>query len=113
TYGTGCFLLLNTGSEPLPSANRLLTTIAYRLNGVCTYAQEGSIFMAGATMQWLRDGLKLFTDAAESEQMAREVGSDTSVMFVPAFTGLGAPYWDSEARGAIFGLTRDTGIGEI
>ncbi len=113
TYGTGCFLLLNTGSRALQSEHRLLTTIAYRLEGKVSYALEGSIFMAGATMQWLRDGLQLFKDAAESEQMARAASDQLSVMFVPAFTGLGAPYWDADARGAIFGLTRDTGIKEI
>lgn len=113
TYGTGCFLLLNTGDTALKSQNRLLTTIAYRLNGKVTYALEGSIFMAGATMQWLRDGLKLFKDASETEQLANESDADMHVMFVPAFTGLGAPYWDADARGAIFGLTRDTGIKEL
>ncbi len=113
TYGTGCFMLLNTGTEAPHSENRLLTTIAYRLDGVSTYALEGSIFMAGATMQWLRDGLKLFKDAAESEALARQASDELSLMFVPAFTGLGAPYWDPDARGAIFGLTRDTGISEM
>ncbi|MDP1930991.1 MAG: glycerol kinase GlpK [Gammaproteobacteria bacterium] len=113
TYGTGCFLLLNTGDKALKSENRLLSTIAYRLNGKATYALEGSIFMAGATMQWLRDGLKLFKDAAETEKLAEQTGSDMNVLFVPAFTGLGAPYWDADARGAIFGLTRDTGIKEL
>ncbi len=113
TYGTGCFLLLNTGKQIIKSEHRLLTTVAYRLNGETTYALEGSIFMAGATMQWLRDGLRLFKDAAESEQLALATSSELSVMFVPAFTGLGAPYWDADARGAIFGLTRDTGIKEV
>ncbi|MDX1492183.1 MAG: glycerol kinase GlpK [Pseudohongiellaceae bacterium] len=113
TYGTGCFLLLNTGDKPLKSHNRLLTTIAYRINGKTTYALEGSIFMAGATMQWLRDGLKLFKDASETEKLAKESSADMHVMFVPAFTGLGAPYWDADARGAIYGLTRDTGIKEL
>lgn len=113
TYGTGCFLLLNTGDKPLVSQNRLLTTVAYRLNGKVSYALEGSIFMAGATMQWLRDGLKLFQDASETEQLAKDSDADMHVMFVPAFTGLGAPYWDADARGAIFGLTRDTGIKEL
>lgn len=113
TYGTGCFLLLNTGDKALQSENRLLTTIAYRLNGKVTYALEGSIFMAGATMQWLRDGLRLFKDAAETELLARQTDSNMHVIFVPAFTGLGAPYWDADARGAIFGLTRDTGIKEL
>jgi len=113
TYGTGCFLLLNTGDKALKSDNRLLGTVAYRLGGKVTYALEGSIFMAGATMQWLRDGLKLFHDAAESEALALQSDENTPVMFVPAFTGLGAPYWDADARGAIFGLTRDTGIKEL
>jgi glycerol kinase len=113
TYGTGCFLLLNTGKTALTSENRLLSTVAYRLKGETTYALEGSIFMAGATMQWLRDGLRLFNDATETEQMARQTDSNMRVMFVPAFTGLGAPYWDADARGAIFGLTRDTGIKEL
>ncbi|MGB4247290.1 MAG: glycerol kinase GlpK [Pseudohongiellaceae bacterium] len=113
TYGTGCFLLLNTGDKALRSENRLLSTVAYRLNGKVTYALEGSIFMAGATMQWLRDGLKLFKDAAETEELAQQTDSNMHVLFVPAFTGLGAPYWDADARGAIFGLTRDTGIKEL
>lgn len=113
TYGTGCFLLLNTGDKALNSENRLLSTIAYRLGGKVTYALEGSIFMAGATMQWLRDGLKLFHDASETESLALQSDKNTQVMFVPAFTGLGAPYWDADARGAIFGLTRDTGIKEL
>ena len=113
TYGTGCFLLLNTGDQALQSEHRLLTTIAYRLNGKVTYALEGSIFMAGATMQWLRDGLRLFNDAAETELLAQQTDSNMHVIFVPAFTGLGAPYWDADARGAIFGLTRDTGIKEL
>lgn len=113
TYGTGCFLLLNTGETALQSENRLLTTVAYRLNGKVTYALEGSIFMAGATMQWLRDGLKLFKDAEETEELARQADKNMHVLLVPAFTGLGAPYWDADARGAIFGLTRDTGIKEL
>ncbi|MBN7819337.1 glycerol kinase GlpK [Bowmanella yangjiangensis] len=113
TYGTGCFLMLNTGAEALHSQNRLLTTLAYRLNGKPTYALEGSIFMAGATIQWLRDGLHLIEQAGESEQLAREVDINHGVLLVPAFTGLGAPYWDPDARGAILGLTRDTGIKEI
>lgn len=113
TYGTGCFMVVNTGEEPARSRNRLLTTVAYRLNGRTTYAMEGSIFVAGATMQWLRDGLKLFENAAESEALACQTRSGHSVYLVPAFTGLGAPYWDPKARGAILGLTRDTGIAEI
>ncbi|HIO75982.1 MAG TPA: glycerol kinase [Gammaproteobacteria bacterium] len=113
TYGTGCFLLMNTGYEVITSKNRLLSTVAYRLGGKTSYAIEGSIFMAGATMQWIRDGLKLIADAAESEALAAGTGDDLSVYLVPAFTGLGAPYWDADARGAIYGLTRDTGIKEI
>ena len=113
TYGTGCFLLFNTGKEFVTSSNRLLTTVSYRLDNETSYAIEGSIFMAGATMQWIRDQLKLINTAAESEQLARETPDDLSVYLVPAFTGLGAPYWDPRARGAIYGMTRDTGINEI
>ncbi|MSP88949.1 MAG: glycerol kinase [Alphaproteobacteria bacterium] len=117
TYGTGCFALLNTGSAAVPSTNRLLTTIAYRLAGKTTYALEGSIFMAGAAMQWLRDGLKLIRQAGDSEALAGQstgAGPDgKGVYLVPAFTGLGAPYWDAHARGAILGLTRDSGIADI
>ena len=113
TYGTGCFALLNTGSTFVPSKNRLLTTIAYRLGGRPTYALEGSIFAAGSTIQWLRDGLKLIKSAGETEALARGGAGTGSVYLVPAFTGLGAPYWDPFARGAILGLTRDTGIADI
>lgn len=113
TYGTGCFMILNTGDTPLQSKNRLLTTVGYRINGKTTYALEGSIFMAGATVQWLRDGLKLIDDASETEALAQRARQDNGVFLVPAFTGLGAPYWDPDARGAILGLTRDTGISEI
>ena len=113
TYGTGCFLLMNTGEELVTSKNRLLGTVAYRLNGVTTYAVEGSIFMAGATMQWLRDEMRLLHNASQSEAMAEDTVDDLSVYLVPAFTGLGAPYWDTDARGAIFGMTRDTGAKEI
>lgn len=113
TYGTGCFLVLNTGTTAVRSENRLLTTVAYRLKGETCYAIEGSIFVAGAAMQWLRDGLRLISDASESQSYASRVGANNSVYMVPAFTGLGAPHWDPNARGAIFGLTRDTGIGEI
>ncbi|GGB86801.1 glycerol kinase 1 [Marinobacterium zhoushanense] len=113
TYGTGCFLVLNTGLRALKSEHRLLTTVAYRLDGRPTYALEGSIFIAGATIQWLRDGLQLIQGAGETEQLALQTPVDHGVYLVPAFTGLGAPYWDPEARGAIFGLTRDTGIKEI
>ena len=113
TYGTGCFLMLNTGAKALKSKNRLLTTVAYRLNGKATYAIEGSIFMAGATIQWIRDGLQLINNASETESIAEQVPLDHGVFLVPAFTGLGAPYWDPNARGAILGLTRDSGIKEI
>ncbi len=113
TYGTGCFLMLNTGDKALRSENRLLTTMAYRLNGKPCYAMEGSIFVAGAAMQWLRDGLKLIKHASESTAHAESVGVENPVYLVPAFTGLGAPHWDPHARGAIMGLTRDTGIAEI
>jgi glycerol kinase len=113
TYGTGCFMIVNTGNTALKSSNRLLTTVAYRLNGKVTYALEGSIFIAGATIQWLRDGLKLINAASEAEPLAQQTPVDHGVYLVPAFTGLGAPYWDPNARGAIFGLTRDTGIKEI
>ncbi|MFO1050058.1 MAG: glycerol kinase GlpK [Geminicoccaceae bacterium] len=113
TYGTGCFMLVNTGERCVESANRLLTTVAYRLGGRTTYALEGSIFVAGAAMQWLRDGLRVITSAAESEALARDLPSTEGVYLVPAFTGLGAPHWDPDARGAILGLTRDSGIAHI
>ncbi|MEL6967259.1 MAG: glycerol kinase GlpK [Pseudomonadota bacterium] len=109
TYGTGCFALLNTGETLVPSKNKMLSTIAYRLDGKTTYALEGSIFMAGATVQWLRDGLKIITDAAQTGSMADRADAGHHVYMVPAFTGLGAPYWDADARGAIFGMTRATG----
>jgi glycerol kinase len=113
TYGTGCFMMVNTGDVALKSSHRLLTTIAYRLNGKPTYALEGSIFIAGATIQWLRDGLKIIANASDAESLAEKTSLEHGVYMVPAFTGLGAPYWDPNARGAIFGLTRDTGIKEI
>ncbi len=113
TYGTGCFVILNTGTECIPSKNRLLSTVCYRLKGKTTYALEGSIFVAGAAVQWLRDGLKIIKDATETEAMCESLESNTGVYLVPAFTGLGAPHWDPDARGAIFGLTRDTGRAEI
>jgi len=113
TYGTGCFAVLNTGSEAVVSDHKLLTTVGYRLNGEVTYALEGSIFVAGAAVQWLRDGLKLVSHAAETEAVAEATGDAGGVYLVPAFTGLGAPYWDADARGAIIGLTRDSGINEI
>ncbi|CRQ57266.1 Glycerol kinase [Pseudomonas aeruginosa] len=113
TYGTGCFMIQNTGEQPVTSKNRLLTTVGYRLDGKVSYAVEGSIFVAGAAVQWLRDGIKLIDHAHESEALAIQAGDSNGVYLVPAFTGLGAPYWDPKARGAIFGLTRDTGIKEI
>ena len=113
TYGTGCFLVLNTGNQVLRSQYKLLSTVAYRLNGQTTYALEGSIFVAGAAVQWLRDGLHLINSADETESLAQQTAEAHGVFLVPAFTGLGAPYWDPDARGAIFGLTRDTGIKEI
>jgi len=113
TYGTGCFALLNTGDKPVTSKNRLLTTIAYQLDGKPTYALEGSIFIAGAVVQWLRDGLGIIGDAAETQPLAEQADPAQSVYLVPAFVGLGAPYWDAECRGAIYGLTRGTGPAEI
>jgi len=113
TYGTGCFAVLNTGAEPVPSNNRLLTTIAYQLDGRATYALEGSIFIAGAVVQWLRDGLKMIREARETQPLAERADPHQEVYLVPAFTGLGAPYWDAECRGAIYGLTRSTGPEEL
>ncbi|TZG35057.1 glycerol kinase GlpK [Agrobacterium sp. B1(2019)] len=113
TYGTGCFALLNTGTDRVASTNRLLTTIAYRLDGITTYALEGSIFIAGAAVQWLRDELGFISVASEVSALAEKADANQRVYLVPAFTGLGAPYWDAEARGAIFGLTRGTGPAEF
>jgi glycerol kinase len=113
TYGTGCFAVLNTGPEPVPSSNRLLTTVAYQLDGRRTYALEGAIFIAGAAVQWLRDGLKVIASAAESGTLAGAADAEQDVYLVPAFVGLGAPYWQPDARGALFGLTRATGPKEI
>ncbi|WP_260928736.1 glycerol kinase GlpK [Novosphingobium sp. 9] len=113
TYGTGCFMLLNTGSEALDSHNRLLTTPAYRLNGEMTYALEGSIFVAGAAVKWLRDGIGVITHARETNDMATQVPSSHGVYMVPAFVGLGAPHWDPDARGAIFGLTLGAGAAHL
>ncbi|WP_429930630.1 glycerol kinase GlpK [Agrobacterium vitis] len=113
TYGTGCFALLNTGADRVVSKSRLLTTIAYRMDGKTTYALEGSIFIAGAAVQWLRDGLKVIGDAAETGRLAAEADPGQPVYLVPAFTGLGAPWWDPDARGALFGLTRNTGPAEL
>ncbi|MCA0425436.1 MAG: glycerol kinase GlpK [Proteobacteria bacterium] len=113
TYGTGCFALINTGAAPVASKNRLLTTIAYRLGGQTSYALEGSIFIAGAAVQWLRDGLGIVGSAGETGPMAAAADERQDVILVPAFVGLGAPYWDAEARGALYGLTRGTGPKEI
>jgi glycerol kinase len=113
TYGTGCFMLMNTGERRVQSENGLITTIAWGLEGKVTYALEGSIFIAGAAVQWLRDGLKIITNAAESEAVALSAGEEDEVYVVPAFAGLGAPYWDMFARGAIFGLTRDSGQAQL
>ncbi len=113
TYGTGCFALLNTGSDMVPSKNRLLTTIAYRLDGQTTYALEGSIFIAGAVVQWLRDGLKIIREAKETQPLADASDPTQDVILVPAFTGLGAPYWRPDCRGAIYGLTRNSGPAEL
>ncbi len=113
TYGTGCFALLNTGSDIVRSKNRLLTTIAYRLNGETTYALEGSIFIAGAAVQWLRDGLGIIDTASRTGELADAADPTQDVYLVPAFTGLGAPHWDANARGAIYGLTRNSGPKEF
>ena len=113
TYGTGCFALLNTGDRPVASKSRLLTTIAYQLDGKRTYALEGAIFIAGAAVQWLRDGLRIIASAPESGALAAKADAGQDVYLVPAFVGLGAPYWQPEARGALFGLTRATGPNEI
>lgn len=113
TYGTGCFMLMNTGEEGIPSKNGLLTTLAWGLNGKVEYALEGSIFVAGSAIQWLRDGLELIQSAPESEEFATKVASTDGVYVVPAFVGLGTPYWDSEARGSVLGLTRGTERGHL
>lgn len=113
TYGTGCFVMVNTGKQAQYSQHKMLTTIAYRLAGEITYALEGSIFMAGATMQWIRDGIKLIEHVEQSQALAESMTAENHVYLVPAFTGLGAPHWQPDARGAIVGLTRDSGITEI
>jgi glycerol kinase len=113
TYGTGCFIVLNTGNQAVRSHNRLLTTIGYRLGGSTTYALEGSIFVAGAAVQWMRDAMGLIESAADTGKLAREADINQDVYLVPAFTGLGAPHWDADARGAIFGITRATGPAEL
>jgi glycerol kinase len=113
TYGTGCFMLMNTGAERIDSKCGLLSTIAWRIDGKVTYALEGSVFIAGAAVQWLRDELEFFESASESEALALQANPESDVVVVPAFAGLGAPHWDMYARGAIFGLTRDSGQPEI
>jgi len=113
TYGTGCFMIMNTGKELKFSSNKLLSTIAYRINDQTYYALEGSIFIAGAAVQWLRDSLKLIDDASETDHLYNQADSSQKIYLVPAFSGLGAPYWDGEARGSMFGLTRNTGIPEM
>ncbi|MBC7146096.1 MAG: glycerol kinase GlpK [Thioclava marina] len=113
TYGTGCFALLNTGDQMVRSENRLLTTIAYQLDGKVTYALEGSIFIAGAVVQWLRDGLKIIESAGDTQSLAEAADPEQEVIIVPAFTGLGAPYWNPDCRGAVFGLTRNSGPAEF
>src|SRR5690606_17522040 len=113
TYGTGCFAVLNTGAELVRSKNRLLSTIGFRLDGETAYALEGSIFVAGAAVQWLRDGLKVLKSAAETGPMAAAADADQDVYMVPGFVGLGAPHWEPRARGALFGLTRATGPAEL
>ncbi len=113
TYGTGCFALLNTGSKPFRSENRLLTTVAYQIDGQRTFALEGAIFIAGAVVQWLRDGLKIIREASETQPLAEASDEDQGVVLVPAFTGLGAPYWNPDCRGAIYGLTRNSGPEEF
>jgi len=113
TYGTGCFLVMNTGDQPVKSNNRLLTTIAWELNGKVTYALEGSVFIGGAAIQWLRDGIEFFGHAKESEKLAISLEDNDGVYFVPALAGLGAPHWDQNARGAFFGITRGTTIAHM
>jgi glycerol kinase len=106
TYGTGCFMLMNVGEKPIPSKNNLLSTVAWKINGKTTYALEGSIFIAGAVVQWLRDSLKIIKKSSDVEELANSVESSEGVYFVPSFAGLGAPHWNQKAQGTIFGLTR-------
>lgn len=113
TYGTGCFMLMNTGEKPVYSNNNLLTTVAWKVNGITHYALEGSVFIAGAVVQWLRDGLGIIRHSAEVETLAAKVKSSEGVYMVPAFTGLGAPHWNPDARGAMYGITRGTNAGHI
>jgi glycerol kinase len=110
TYGTGCFMLMNTGNKPVTSKNNLLTTIAWKINNEVSYALEGSVFIAGAVIQWLRDGLQIIHTAVESETLATSIASNDGVYLVPAFAGLGAPYWNQHARGTFTGITRGTTI---
>ena len=113
TYGTGCFMLMNTGTKPVPSTNNLLTTIAWQINGETQYALEGSVFIAGAVVQWLRDGLKIIRSSSEVEALATQVNNNDGVYLVPAFAGLGAPHWNQHARGTVFGVTRGTSDAHI
>ncbi|EKD92174.1 MAG: hypothetical protein ACD_29C00137G0001 [uncultured bacterium] len=113
TYGTGCFIVLNTGESAVQSRHSLLTTVAYRLDNKVTYGLEGSIFSAGVAVKWLHENLQLIASPAECEKHCRDIDNTNGVYFVPAFTGLGAPYWDPEARAAIFGITRNTHISHI
>jgi glycerol kinase len=113
TYGTGCFMVLNTGDKPIPSKNNLLTTVAWQINGKTTYALEGSIFIGGAVVQWLRDGLGIIRHSADVEKLAATVPHSDGVYFVPAFAGLGAPYWNQHARGTMVGITRGTSAAHI
>lgn len=113
TYGTGCFLVMNTGEKPVTSQNKLLTTVAWKVNGKINYALEGSVFIGGAAIQWLRDGMEMFGHAKESEKLAISLNDNDGVYFVPALSGLGAPHWDQDARGAFFGLTRGTTIAHM
>jgi glycerol kinase len=108
TYGTGCFMLMNTGTQAVASANNLLTTVAWQINGVTNYALEGSVFIAGAAVQWLRDGLKIIRSSADVQALAASVPHTDGVVVVPAFSGLGAPHWNPYARGTVFGITRGT-----
>lgn len=113
TYGTGCFLVMNTGEKPVTSQNKLLTTVAWKINGKINYALEGSVFIGGAAIQWLRDGMEMFGHAKESEKLAISLEDNDGVYFVPALSGLGAPHWDQDARGAFFGITRGTTIAHM
>jgi glycerol kinase len=113
TYGTGCFMLLNTGSTPVPSRKGLVTTVAWKVGDATTYALEGSVFVAGAAVQWIRDGLKAIQSSAEVEELMNQVSDTDGVYLVPAFVGLGAPYWDPRARGIIVGLTRNSSIAHV